>query len=384
MRSRHAHLSALAGALGCAAICLGACSALPASPAGAQGASGPGSPGSAGGAAGTGPGAAKAPLPVPHVASRWRPGQFQGGIQLYWHTSGTASQMEQDAARCLNYIVSLGANSVGITFPIYTDGTEPTHVYAGASTPSTASLSVVLAAARARGLRVTLRPEIDEANIAAAGNGAWRGTIKPPDTAAWFASYDQFLVGYARLAHRYAVNELVAGTELFSLQAYTSQWERLQSQIRAAGYAGVISYAINWNNWSYVPFSSLGLDAYPSVNLGDNATVAQLTAQLERWLDQRPFSVRTRLTIQEAGIAALSGAYAHPWYWGTAGGTVNPGVQAHWFSAVCDAAKAAHVQGLYYWMLDSYTNPAQPDPDEALSSWLGRPGEQSIKSCFQS
>ena len=369
MHSRYAHISALVGAMGCVAICLGACSALPTSalPTETQGSSG----------------MVAKPPPVPRVVSLWQPGQFQTGIQLYWHTSGTTSQMEQDAVRCLNYIVSLGANSVGITFPLYTDGVEPTHVYAGDATPSMESLSIVLAAAKARGLRVMLRPEIDEGNIAAAGNGAWRGTIQPSNTATWFASYDQHLVGYARLAQKYAVNELVAGTELFSLQTYTSQWEQLKSEIRAAGYEGIISYAINWNNWSYVPFSSLGLDAYPSINLGDNATVAQLSALLEQWLDERLPSVRTRLTIQEAGIPALSGMYVHPWLWGTVGGTVNLSVQAHWFSAVCQAAKAAHVQGLYYWMLDGYADPAQPGPDETMSSWLGRPAEQSIRSCFE-
>ena len=371
MHSRHAHISALVGAMGCAAIGLSACSAPPSGTYGSSGSS-------------RSSGTVAEPPPVPRVVSLWRPGQFQTGIQLYWHTSGTKAQMEQDAARSLNYIVSLGANSVGITFPIFTDGVEPSHVYAGAATPSTESLSVVLAAAKARGLRVMLRPEIDEQNIAAAGNGAWRGTIQPSNTAGWFASYDQLLVGYARLAQRYAVNELVAGTELFSLQTYTSQWERLKSKIRAAGYEGIISYAINWNNWSYVPFSSLGLDAYPSINAGDNATVAQLSALLEHWLDQRPHSVRTRLTIQEAGIPALSGMYVHPWLWGTVGGTVNLSVQANWFAAVCQAAKASRVQGLYYWMLDSYANPAQPGPSEENSSWLGRPAEQSIRSCFES
>jgi hypothetical protein len=372
MHSRYSHFLALVGAMGCAAICLGACSALPAEtsapPTETQGSSS----------------TVAKPPPVPRVVSLWHPGQFQTGIQLYWHTSGTTSQMEQGAARSLNYIVSLGANSVGITFPIYTDGVEPTHVYPGDGTPSMESLAIVLAAAKARGLRVMLRPEIDESNIAAAGNGAWRGSIRPSSTAAWFASYDRLLAGYARLARKYAVNELVAGTELFSLQTYTSRWEQLKSKIRAAGYEGIISYAINWNNWSYVPFRSLGLDAYPSINLGDNATVAQLSAMLEQWLDEEPHSVRTRLTIQEAGIPALSGMYVHPWLWGAVGDTVNLGVQANWFSAVCQAAKAADVQGLYYWMLDSYANPAQPGPDETMSSWLGRPAEQSIRSCFES
>ena len=135
MHSRYAHISALVGAMGCAAICLGACSALPTE---TQGSSG----------------MVAKPPPVLRVVSLWQPGQFPTGIQLYWHTSGATSQMEQDAARCLNYIVSLGANSVGITFPIYTDGVEPTHVYAGDATPSMESLSIVLAAAKAGALEL--------------------------------------------------------------------------------------------------------------------------------------------------------------------------------------------------------------------------------------
>ena len=141
MHSRYAHLPVLVGAVGCAAICLGACSVLPPKTAA------PAPPATTSGSSGT---AAKPP-PVPRVVSPWRPGRFQTGIQLYWHTSGTVSQMGQDAARSLNYIVSLGANSVGITFPIYTDGVEPTRAYAGDATPSRESISIVLAAAKARG-----------------------------------------------------------------------------------------------------------------------------------------------------------------------------------------------------------------------------------------
>jgi hypothetical protein len=92
--------------------------------------------------------------------------------------------------------------------------------------------------------------------------------------------------------------------------------------------------------------------------------------------------VRKHLRIQEAGIPALSGIYVHPWLWGTVGGTVNLSVQANWFSAIYQAAKAAHVQRLY-WMLDSYANPAQAGPDETTGSWLGRPAAQSIRSCFE-
>jgi len=322
------------------------------------------------------------PSPTPHVAQPWWPGQFQNGIQIYWHINGPASSLQRTAAQDLNYIVGLGANSVGISFPIYTDGAAPTRVYAGPETPSVDSLSIVLAAAKARKLRVMLRPLIEETNIKTAGQ--WRGTIEPPSNTAWFADYDKLLVGYAELAQQYGVEELVAATELSSLQSQTAQWTALSDQIKAAGYAGVMSYAMNWNQFTAVPFQALGLDAYVPVYLGDDATVAELTDALAAWLNQLTLSVRQASTVQEVGIPALSGAYTHPWLWGASTGVINTIVQANWFTAACQAAKATQTVGIYYWMLDSNNdNPLQPDVTrQSSTSWVGRPAEQSIKSCF--
>jgi hypothetical protein len=322
------------------------------------------------------------PSPQPQVAQPWWPGQFQKGIQVYWHINGPDSSLQQTATQDLNYIVGLGANSVGISFPIYTDGATPTRVYVGPETPSVHSLSIVLAAAKARKLRVMLRPLIEETNIKDAGQ--WRGTIEPPNSTTWFADYDRLLVVYAQLAQQYGVEELVAATELSSLQSQTAQWTALNEQIQAAGYAGLVSYATNWNKFTPVPFQALGLDAYVPVYVGDDATIAQLTDALASWFNQLPLSVRQILTVQEIGIPALSGAYTHPWLWGASTGVINTVVQANWFTAACQAAKATQTVGIYYWMLDSNNdNPLQPDVTrQSSTSWVSRPAEQSIKGCF--
>src|SRR5215469_4928851 len=112
MHSRYAHISALIGAMGCAVICLGACSALPSGSALPTGSTLPTDstlPTQTQGSTGMTAKPPPKPPPVVRVVSPWQPGQFQTGIQLYWHTSGTTSQMQQDAARSLDYIVSLGA-----------------------------------------------------------------------------------------------------------------------------------------------------------------------------------------------------------------------------------------------------------------------------------
>lgn len=326
---------------------------------------------------------ASSPVPVVSPARRWQPGRFQNGVQLYWHTNSPSSAVTQAASRTLDYVVSLGANSVGISFPIYTDGAKPSYVYAGPETPSPAVLGQVVAAARARGLRVMLRPLIDETNISLPGTGAWRGTIKPVNVPAWFASYGQLLSSYAQSAAQSGVTELVLGVELSSLQQYTTQWQGVQTAVRQAGFQGTISYAYNWAYWSAMPFTSLGVDAYPAINLGDKATVAQLKAALVTWFKKRPLATRQHLVVQETGIPAESGMYHHPWSFGSVGVPLNLMVQSNWFAAMCQAVHAAKMQGLYYWSIDSNTDPATVQPaDESSGNWIGRPAAMRIKQCF--
>jgi hypothetical protein len=324
-----------------------------------------------------------ATVPVVSPARSWQPGRFQTGVQIYWHTNSPASAVTQAASNVLNYVVSLNANSVGISFPIYTDGPAPTHVYAGPETPSPTVLTQVVAAARARGLRVSLRPLIDETNIKSVSPSAWRGTIQPVNLANWFTSYNQLLASYAGMATQSGVTEIVAGVELESLQQYQSQWQAVQTAIRQAGFTGIISYAYNWSYWSTMPFANLGMDAYPALNLGDGATVAQLKSALVKWFQKRSLSTRQHMVVQETGIPAQSGMYHHPWTFGSYGVPLKLNIQTNWFTAMCQATHAAKLQGLYYWSIDSNTVPSSVNPaNESSADWIGRPAATAIKQCF--
>lgn len=258
---------------------------------------------------------------IKRVEKPWREGDFQKGIQLYWHYNSKPFDSEavaEQASRSLDYIVDLGANSVGITFPIYVDGATPTKTYADPTeTPYLEEMEILLQAARERDLRITFRPLIDEANIADEKAGAWRGTLDPENTKDWFDSYGDLLMEYAPLLKKYQVDEYVLGVEMFSLQGEKSEWKKLRQRIASTGYEGALSYAVNWDQSpAAVPFDALGLDMYPAVDLPDGASQKQVAAALSQWLNRQPKDVRNRLTIQEIGIAALDGAFRHPWYWG--------------------------------------------------------------------
>lgn len=315
------------------------------------------------------------------VAQPWHEGTFENGIQLYWHTPGSDDAVRQAASRSLDYVVALGANSVGITFPLYTDGPTPTHVYAGQETPTPQQLRLIVAEAKARHLRVMVRPLIDEVNLMSTP-GEWRGTLRPVDVDAWFRSYQDLLVAYAGASQ--GADEFVEGVELFSLQSYTDRWKGLTDAVAAAGFKGATSYSVNWDSHGNegLPFSVLGLDAYPAIQLGDDATVEQLTTALTQWIDQQPVSVRAKLTIQEVGIPAVGGMYPHPWLWNGPGAS-NESTQAKWFTAVYRASKAAGLRGIYYWMLDSNVDPAQANPaTDSSGSFTMRQAEQSIRTEF--
>lgn len=323
--------------------------------------------------------------PVLQVSAAAKATTQQLGIQVYWHTSGTTEQVDSAAAKVLDYVVGLGANTVALTFPIYTDGVHPTKVYGvSGSTPSPATLDLVIKAAQARGLRVMLRPLIDETNIMDS-SGDWRGTIKPRSVSGWFAGYRSFITPYLRLAQQDSTDYFDLGVELDSLVFDRSEWAALDSY--AAGiYHGELDYGDNWTSWqegeSYAPAAHIGVDAYPDVNLPDSASVAQLTTAWENWLEHRSSSTLRNTVLQEVGIAAASGSYHHPAAWAEAGRTPVSAIQINWFTAACNAAQSLGLPGIYFWDVDSYAEPAKGATSDT-GAFIGR-GDQAIKACFAS
>jgi hypothetical protein len=293
--------------------------------------------------------------PLRKVRNVWHSGQFQNGIQLYWHTDYSTANIREIADQLLNYIAGLKANSVSISFPIYTNGNEPSYVYANPSeTPSPKQLGEVVAAAKARGFRVTIRPLINQSNL----GDAWRGTIMPNDVSQWFQSYENQILSYAAVAKHYNVNEFVIGSELASLQSDHVYWQDLVNKLKASGYGGEISYDDTWTDLVNVPVDSVGIDTYPDINLSDSASVGQLSSALTHWFVSNIPAIYADTYASEIGIPAESGMFHHPWKWGANSPSCmeyKPSEQTKWFAAACTAAKTVGLDGIYYWMLDSNT-----------------------------
>jgi hypothetical protein len=110
--------------------------------------------------------------------------------------------------------------------------------------------------------------------------------------------------------------------------------------------------------------------------------VAQLTDAWNGWLHNRSSTTLAGTVLQEVGIAATTGAYAHPATWAEPGMKVIPSIQINWFAAACQAARDQHMAGIYYWDVDSNADPANPATATIDAGTIIGRGDQSIKACF--
>jgi glycosyl hydrolase family 113 len=324
------------------------------------------------------------PLVVKH---EWHPGQVQLGIDVYWvaNTHDSAAVIRAKARRIINYAVSLNANAIDLSFPFYTYGPTSDVLYASRqTTPSPAHIGIFLAAAAASHVRVSIRPLLDEQVLMK--QNQWRGSIEPGDLAAWFASYQRFLLPYARAAATGHAATFVVGTELESLER-DRQWPALIRAVRKS-YDGEVLYDGNFTNYvkhtPMPPAPALGFDAYPHFDLSDQATVSQLAANWEKWMKFRPLASRRRYVFLEVGITAVSGAYNNPGDWtGTVHDPVVPAIQRNWYSAVCRAVSSEHLGGIYWWEVSFDADPAHPQSESSdRLTFLGRSAQTEIRQCF--
>jgi uncharacterized protein YjbI with pentapeptide repeats len=318
----------------------------------------------------------------------------QYGIDVYTiDNCASASAWQTNATNEMASIKSLGANSVGITFPFFTPSPTSNTVFTAnvcnqtgtlvpLETPSPARLAVVVQAAEAAGLQVLLRPELQEANLFV----GWRGTIAPTSTTAWFASYSQMLKPYLEMAQANGVARFSLAVELVSL-TNSPLWNTNIAAARAI-FKGKLIFDSNWLDPGKV-FSGVasGEDAYPDIpNATPSTSVATLLKHWEILLRYLPFpAAKSSVSLDEVGISALDGAYRDSCCYSTPGSTFNQTIQARWFTTACQFLKAEKLAGIYFWgaflSFNSGNLLTQPDPQ---NPWAFQPATQTaIRSCFQ-
>ncbi|MFE6287600.1 glycoside hydrolase family 113 [Streptomyces sp. NPDC057877] len=322
------------------------------------------------------------------VEKEWKEGMPQWGVQLYWEDHAASTEYIKKQARIqANYLVGLHANSVSISFPFATGGRASTEISASDKTPSPQRMADVLAIFHQAGLRTTVRPLLDETSLDV-DNGDWRGNIEPSDPDAWFTSYEKFLTPYLREAEAQKAATFVIGTELNSMEG-SPGWDSLVDRAEQL-FSGEVAYDANWD--AYVagpvnmPVTNLGIDAYFPVKVPDTASVETLAEGWNEWLDKKATGPLPKITIAEAGIGAMDGAYQAPGDFYTKR-AVNPKVQANWYTAVCQVVQERQMSGVYWWSIyfDDDPNTKPDDEKQSRLDFAGRPQtEKAITACFTS
>lgn len=324
----------------------------------------------------------------PQVRKRWHPGLPQLGIDVYWvaNSSDSSLVVRAKAQRIITYAVGLNANSIMLSFPFFTYGVTSDKVYASSLTPTPAHIAIFLDEAARSGIRVTLRPILNEDALVAQNRDAWRGSIEPANRAAWFRSYEALLEPYAVVAAEDHVKTFVIGTEFASLES-DPRWAGLIHTFRSV-FPGQLAYDENYVEFqeddTKLPLRGFDVDAYPHFDLSDSATIGQLAGVWELWLGHHSLNVRRRTILSEVGITAVTGAYSDPGKWvGIQNDPVEPSIQSHWFSAVCAAVLRESIGGVYWWEVDFDANPASLTPvQDNKITFIGRPSQREIRSCF--
>ena len=328
------------------------------------------------------------PAPGPSGDPSSRSGFTYRGLNhvSWWHDEYTYGAAQAARAE----LATTKANWAGVLVTWYMDTRESVTIAPVAlKTPSDDAVVQAIRDLRGRGIKVMLKPHVDVLD------GAWRGTIHPPDPGAWFASYNAFLAKYAALAQATDVEMLCVGTELATMSGarYAGQWSTVIGNVRAA-YRGLLTYAANavsagdvFTSVSFWPQLDLaGLDAYTPLTDKYNPSRAEL---VQGWSKNRngenmvaafrnwQASHGKPVVFTELGYRSADGAARAPWDW-EAAAPYDPAEQADCYEAAFQvwSKQASWMQGILWWSWDV----PMPSPNDSGYTPRSKPAEQVLRT----
>ena len=256
-------------------------------------------------------------------------------------------------------------------------------------TASLADVGRAVAAAKAEGLQVVLKPQLvvhdpafDQYNSA-----SWINMVNPdltisnPD--AFFAAYKAHILDWARLAQAQGADVLSIGNEMVAATKpqYTAYWNDIIDAVRGV-YGGQLTYAAlapvavgaPVNEITQIGFwdrlDVAGFDVFPSLTSNTDPTVAELKAG---WRDAQVFGqqqdyveflgrmaahVGKPVIFTETGLPSFDGASdriaTSDGFIGTGARAADQGEQADWWQAFFETwavSKPAWLQGV--WLINN-------------------------------
>ncbi|MEA3560918.1 MAG: hypothetical protein U9R31_04015 [Candidatus Omnitrophota bacterium] len=293
-------------------------------------------------------------IPEPVKKRVFQPEFHKGISYIAWTEEGYSNV---NSTKAMEELVSLGVEWVGLLTTWYQDSPDTVKIYRlRKKTPSDESLLFAIEKLHDLGLKIMLKPHLDLVK----SGGKWRGEIGYDNLAewqAWFASYTDFILYYARLAEQENVELFCVGTELTN--ATLSQpglWRDLINKVRKV-YQGRLTYAANWYNefdniefWDELDYA--GIDPYfPLIN-SSSPTKEELVKAWKDWLggiEAWQKEINKPVIFTEIGYKSSQGSADEPWQHSPAG-KVDLQLQADCYEALLASFyEKPWFYGIYWW-----------------------------------
>jgi hypothetical protein len=261
--------------------------------------------------------------------------------------------------------------------------------------PTDSAVAAAIQNLQAQGLTVFLKPQVDSVD------GTFRGDFAPSNVAAWFASYQTFILHYAQIASQNKVGGLIIGTELVSLTktAYESYWDNIIAQIRSAYPGLTLAYGANatyaTDEFTTVSFwdkvDIIGVDGYFPLTDQTDPTVAQLVAawtnnksglNIVAALKSLQSQYNKPLIFTELGYVSAPGTNEAPYASAAAGAAYDPTEQDNCYEAFFEvfSQESSWMKGVFWWAWTvsppgtndtGYTPQDKPAAEATLAKWYG-------------
>ena len=323
-----------------------------------------------------------APIATTTATGRsWQSYEYRG-VAIQLPSSDTASGFEQ----FVEEIAATGANTICLSVAAYQENAASSSIFIDQRrTPSPDYLDRIIAAARAKGMRITFMPIVLLENP---GSGEWRGLIKPHDPAIWWESYENYILHFAKIAQANHLEMFMVGSELVSLEDETERWKTLIAKVRKV-YSGTLSYSANWDHYKNIQYWSdldvVGMTTYHDL-CGEKKPGMEVL--LDTWkpikkeiLDWQK-TVGRPILFTEVGWPNLESAAKEPWNY-VKDAKSDPELQARCFDAffrTWENEKA--VAGLFVWEWRNYPG-LVGGPTETSYYPGGKPAMEIIKHWFK-
>jgi len=184
--------------------------------------------------------------------------------------------------------------------------------------------------------------------------GGWRGTIAPSDPSVWWQSYQSFINHYADIAQAHGATTFFVGSEMTSMEQYTSQWQQAISVTRTH-FSGQIGYEENWDVLGQAKFLTdvdlVGISAYFPL---DDATSPALSDILADWTDSHASATAGQNWVSQ--VSNLAHSTGKPILFGEAGYMSGDHAARQPFLNYLDTTNWQLQSDLYQALLETFSN----------------------------